>query len=100
MPMCRFLTQNIPTLSLEGLAGDDTFTLTTDPSGPTRTRTLNLDGGATSVPGQRAIRAILTAAASSRPERQRTRRSRQGGKDGGPATSLQKINLNGGGPTT
>jgi hypothetical protein len=86
------LTQNIPTVSLEGRAGDDTFTLVptilTSPY-----TTLNLDGGATaSATGNQAN---LTAAASSA-----LTISGQTIKQGGKTvagTSLQNINLNGAG---
>jgi hypothetical protein len=86
------LTQNIPTLSLEGLAGDDAFTLVPTIATSPYT-TLNLDGGATaSATGNQAT---LTAAASSALS-VRGQTITQGGKtvDG---TSLQNINLNGAG---
>jgi hypothetical protein len=86
------LTANIPTLSLEGLAGDDTFTLVPTIATSPYT-TLNLDGGATaSATGNQAN---LTAATSSA-----LSVSGQTIKQGGKTvvgTSLQKINLNGAG---
>ncbi|MDB5329715.1 MAG: exo-alpha-sialidase, partial [Phycisphaerales bacterium] len=86
------LTQNIPTVSLEGRAGDDTFTLVptilTSPY-----TTLNLDGGATaSATGNQAN---LTAATSSALSIS-GQTIKQGGKTVA-GTSLQNINLNGAG---
>ncbi len=86
-------TANIPTLSLEGLAGDDTFTLVPTIGGTNPYTTLNLDGGATaSATGNQAN---LTAAASS-PLIVSGQSITQGGKTV-VGTSLQKINLNGAG---
>lgn len=86
------LTQNIPTVSLEGRAGDDTFTLVptilTSPY-----TTLNLDGGATaSATGNQAN---LTAATSSALSIS-GQTIKQGDKTVA-GTSLQNINLNGAG---
>lgn len=84
------LTQNIPTLSLEGLAGDDTFTLVPTIAADPFT-TLNLDGGATaSATGNQAN---LTAAASAALSIS-GQTIKQGTKTVA-GTSLQNINLNG-----
>jgi hypothetical protein len=86
------LTQNIPTLSLEGLAGDDTFTLLPT-IGTNPYTTLNLDGGATaSATGNQAN---LTAATSSALSVQGQTITQGGKKVAG--TSLQNINLYGAG---
>jgi hypothetical protein len=83
-------TANVATLSLEGLAGDDNFTLVPTIAGNPYT-TLNLDGGATaSATGNQAA---LTAAASSAMS-VRGQTITQGGKTV-VGTSLQNINLNG-----
>ncbi|HEX4794745.1 MAG TPA: hypothetical protein VH370_13175 [Humisphaera sp.] len=87
------LTQNIQTLSLEGLAGDDTFTLVPTIGGTNPYTTLNLDGGATaSATGNQAT---LTAAASSALSVS-GQTIVQGAKTVA-GTSLQKINLAGAG---
>jgi hypothetical protein len=86
------LTQNVPTLSLEGLAGDDTFTLATTIAASPYT-TLNLDGGATaSATGNQAN---LTAAASS--ALTASGQSITQGAVTVAGSSLQKINLSGAG---
>jgi hypothetical protein len=86
------LTENIPILSLEGMAGDDTFTLVPTIATSPYT-TLILDGGATaSATGNQAN---LTAAASSALS-VRGQTITQGGKMV-VGTSLQNINLNGAG---
>jgi hypothetical protein len=87
------LTQNIQSLSLEGLAGDDTFTLVPTIAASPYT-TLNLDGGATaSATGNQAN---LTAAASATPLNVSGQTIVQSGKTVA-GTSLQNINLNGAG---
>ncbi|HSU69462.1 MAG TPA: hypothetical protein VLJ39_21430, partial [Tepidisphaeraceae bacterium] len=83
------LTQNIQTLSLEGLAGDDTFTLATTIAASPYT-TLNLDGGATaSATGNQATLTAATSSALALSGQKIT----QGGKSV-IGTSLQNINLN------
>ena len=83
------LTQNIQTLSLEGLAGDDTFTLATTIAASPYT-TLNLDGGATaSATGNQATLTAATSSALALSGQKVT----QGGKSV-IGTSLQNINLN------
>jgi hypothetical protein len=85
------LTHNNQTLSLEGLAGDDTFTLVPTIAASPYT-TLNLDGGATaSATGNQAN---LTAAASTTPLSVSGQTIVQSGKTVA-GTSLQNINLNG-----
>jgi hypothetical protein len=87
------LTQSIQTLSLEGLAGDDTFTLVPTIAASPYT-TLNLDGGATaSATGNQAN---LTAAASTTPLNVSGQTIVQSGNTVA-GTSLQNINLNGAG---
>ncbi len=84
-------TANIPALSLEGLAGDDTFTLVPTIGGTNPFRTLNLDGGATaSATGNQAN---LTAATSS--ALIVSGQTIMQGLNTVVGTSLQKINLNG-----
>jgi hypothetical protein len=86
------VTQSIPTLSLEGLAGDDTFTLVPT-IGTNPYTTLNLDGGATaSATGNQAN---LTAAAGAALTASGQVITQSGKKVAG--TSLQNINLNGAG---
>ena len=86
-------TANIRTLSLEGLAGDDTFTLGETLGGTNPYTTLNLDGGATaSATGNQAN---LTAALSS--PLIVSGQSITQGLNMVIGTSLQKINLNGAG---
>jgi hypothetical protein len=86
------LTQNVQTLSLEGLAGDDTFTLVPTIAGNPYT-TLNLDGGATaSATGNQAN---LTAAASG--ALTVSGQTITQGANTVAGTSLQNIHLNGAG---